>query len=182
MRGADWDEFNNNWRADLNNAYEYTLDAQGNRIRSVESTYEQNFTYDPFALMSSFAHPFKDKTGLDYFTEDYPYINKLLTTTSSGGANRITYNYNSSITLDTKAAGILDKSITVYPNPTTDFLNIQNQSNSTIDKMIVIDLTGKKIFEQNNSNPIDVQNLSKGMYVLEVISGGNKMVEKFIKE
>jgi len=70
----------------------------------------------------------------------------------------------------------------VYPNPTTSILNIQTQINSTIDKIVITDLTGKKVFEQNNANQVNVANLAKGLYVIEAFSGEEKFVQKFIKE
>jgi Secretion system C-terminal sorting domain/Family of unknown function (DUF3836) len=182
VKGADWDEFNNNWKADTQNAYEYVLDAQGNRISSKESGYEQNYTYDTFAMMSSFAHPFKDKTGLDYFTEDFPYVNKLLYETTNSGTGRTTYNYNSLITLGNEAREIVNKGITFYPNPTQDFINIQNESNTVTDRAIVTDMTGKVLQQFQNTNKIDVRSLPKGMYFIQIFLREKKWQSKFLKE
>ena len=77
---------------------------------------------------------------------------------------------------------VLKDQVLIYPNPTQDYLNIQNKSNKIIDKVIVTDLTGKKVLEQNNSSQLNVEKLAKGMYVLEVVVGENKETRKFIKE
>lgn len=73
-------------------------------------------------------------------------------------------------------------SITISPNPTHSILTIQNNSNSVIDKIRVIDLTGKKVLETEKNTTIDVSALENGIYILEVFSGENKITKKFIKE
>lgn len=132
--------------------------------------------------MSNFVHPFQDKTGVGYFTEDFPYTNKLLSETNNSGTNRTTYNYNSSITLSTESLLINEKTISVYPNPARDILTIQSKSNQKIDRVIVTDLSGKKVLEQNNSNQLNLHNLAKGMYLLQAFSENDAFQTKFIKE
>lgn len=200
-KSAEWDEFNTIW-VENGDKTEYDWDATGNKTRQTEyyeyadSSLAQNkdeYTYDTFNLMSSFAHPFKDKTGLDYISEDVPHINKVQgynsysynqsTSNYNPISSKTTYNYNNSITLSTKKPEIADEKTTVFPNPTTDFLTIQNSSNAVIDKVIVTDISGKKILQQNqNTTRIDVQNLAKGMYILEIVSGNKKQQSKFLKE
>ena len=54
---------------------------------------------------------------------------------------------------------------------------------TTIDKIIIIDLTGKKVLQQTqSSNQVNVQNLAKGMYILHAFSGREKFTNKFVKE
>lgn len=191
-RGANWDDFNGWVEIDRT---DYVLDANGNRIsKTIEQNdyrYKGEYTYDSFNQMSSFANPFKDKTGLDYFFEDFPYVNKVQVENGSSYntqnssyelSSRTTYNYNTAITLSTKTIEKGNATVAVYPNPTHDYLNIQNESNTEIDTLTVTDLTGKKVLEQNKTTQIDVRNLAKGMYVLGIISGKNKETTKFIKE
>jgi Secretion system C-terminal sorting domain len=198
-KSADWDEFSSNWAANGNQT-EYEWDATGNQTRETEyyknsqgdiSRYKNEYTYDTFNLMSSFAHPFKDKTGVDYFFEDFPYVNKVQVengysynnqTNSFQLSSRTSYNYNSAITLSAPTIEKATTNISVYPNPARAFLNISNPSEIAIDKVFVTDLTGKKLLEQNNATQINVQNLAKGIYVLEAYSGKEKFQSKFIKE
>lgn len=73
--------------------------------------------------------------------------------------------------------------ISVYPNPTTNTLNISNTNNLNIEKLTVIDVTGKTLLEQkNNTSQIDVQQLPAGLYILEITANGTKQHTKFIKE
>ena len=194
-RYADWDDFNQLFTE--SDKIDYVLDANGNRTRETDfytgqTSYKREYTYDTFNLMSSFANPFKNKTGIDYLFEDNPHVNKVLSenyyrynTTSSSFelSSRTTYNYISSITLSTEKFEIANATITVFPNPTQDFLSIQTSSNSEIDKVIITDLSGKLTLEQNpKDNQINVQNLAKGMYVIQVFSGDKKYQAKFLKE
>jgi hypothetical protein len=74
-------------------------------------------------------------------------------------------------------------SFSIYPNPVQDKLTIQLMKNETIDKMTIIDLSGKVIITQNkNVNILDVEKLPKGIYVLEVYAGGKKNTSKILKQ
>jgi alpha-tubulin suppressor-like RCC1 family protein len=71
----------------------------------------------------------------------------------------------------------------IFPNPTKHFLSIQNLSDAEIDKVLVIDISGKIIPQQSQSTTqVNVQNLAKGMYLLQVFSGDKKWQSKFLKE
>ncbi|MGC4040146.1 MAG: T9SS type A sorting domain-containing protein [Flavobacterium sp.] len=73
-------------------------------------------------------------------------------------------------------------SITVFPNPAKDILNIHASNNATISKITITDLLGKKVLEQSENNQIDVQNLAKGVYAIQVAAEGSTYASKFIKE
>lgn len=68
------------------------------------------------------------------------------------------------------------------PNPSQEFLTIS--AKTSIQKITIIDLRGKKIREYTNQlNPlIDISGLSKGVYLMEVIINDKRNVYKFIKE
>ena len=56
----------------------------------------------------------------------------------------------------------LSSNITVYPNPTTDFLNVNSEGTKR-----VLDLNGK-VLVTSDLNKIEVSNLNSGIYYLEV--------------
>jgi hypothetical protein len=73
--------------------------------------------------------------------------------------------------------------VQIFPNPVSDYLEI-DQPDSFIPNLIVIaDLTGKKIMEYNNyTGKINVSKLNKGMYILKMIDrSGTRVFGKFIK-
>ena len=196
-KGASWDDFNSTWK--LTHQTDHVYDANSNVTSETYTdandhtqNYKDEYTFDTSSLMSSFVNPFNDKDGLDYFDHDFYFVNKALsynefyynTSTNTYVKNRITtYNYDSAIVLATEKYEIAKATISVFPNPTKDVLTIQNASNNAIDKVIVTDISGKIILQQNqNTNQVDVQNLAKGMYILQAFSGKEKFTSKFIKE
>ena len=73
--------------------------------------------------------------------------------------------------------------IEIYPNPTDGLLYIN--SSSTINKVIVADMTGKVIMDVDggsNEVEIDLSSNPKGIYVLKVISEDDSIVEKIVLE
>jgi uncharacterized delta-60 repeat protein len=76
----------------------------------------------------------------------------------------------------------LNKQITLYPNPTKNLLNIDLQNNqSDKEEFKIFDINGRTILYGNlinGSNHINVENLSKGLYIFNL---GN-INQKFIKE
>lgn len=72
------------------------------------------------------------------------------------------------------------KDLLLYPNPAQSILSIK--CDYEVEKIIISDLTGKVISIKTNSNQINVENLSKGMYIIEVFSPEGKVTKKFIKE
>jgi len=73
-----------------------------------------------------------------------------------------------------------DIKFSVFPNPTTNYLNLSKN----VDSYSIFDLNGKKILESNNYNgsSIDVSFLTSGIYLLNVISGENTKSIKFVKK
>jgi hypothetical protein len=70
----------------------------------------------------------------------------------------------------------------IFPNPTNNILNIRFNDNEAVDKLMITDMAGKKILEQNASSQINVENLANGMYIIEAYSTDKKFQNKFVKE
>ncbi|MCA0349472.1 MAG: T9SS type A sorting domain-containing protein [Bacteroidetes bacterium] len=75
-----------------------------------------------------------------------------------------------------------DFSITIYPNPTQNILNINTQE--TIKEVSVYDMLGKKVnTNQVSNNTLNVSNLAQGFYFIKIIGENDKTFStKFIKE
>jgi len=67
--------------------------------------------------------------------------------------------------------------ISIYPNPTTDYLFIDN---STSNNIFVYNIIGKELIKESG-NRINVSSLSKGVYFIKVSDGVNSSTKKFIK-
>jgi hypothetical protein len=87
------------------------------------------------------------------------------------GANEVFYD---NISLVEQAAAsvndIFSSKISIYPNPANEFIQIS--TDETITGVEVYNLIGKKVISLSNllENRLDVSNLSKGIYVLKVMS------------
>lgn len=73
----------------------------------------------------------------------------------------------------------MDFSDFYFTNPAHNYISIQSTSN--IDKVEMYSLIGAKVISQtNNTNEIEVSNLSKGVYLMVVYSGNKKGSKKVI--
>lgn len=87
---------------------------------------------------------------------------------------------NMVLNLDVKERKVLDAKIAIYPNPVSDVLNIK--TDSKINAVSVIDLTGKKINVIFNNNKVDVRKFPAGAYLIRIETKGRIFTEKFIKK
>ncbi|WP_299601386.1 T9SS type A sorting domain-containing protein [uncultured Aquimarina sp.] len=72
--------------------------------------------------------------------------------------------------------------ISLFPIPTNEMVSIINPNKLEIDKAVIYSLDGTVVLEQNQKlSSINVSRLPKGMYVVKIHSGNNKMVKKIIK-
>lgn len=116
----------------------------------------------------------------------------------SFSSNEVTINWNAplyytSVALSTAAnSAVLStntpelteavNALSVYPNPTSDFINIKlNNASSFVVNIFTMD--GKSVLSQeiDASNPLNVSNLSTGMYFIRVSNEGQNYVTKFVK-
>lgn len=68
--------------------------------------------------------------------------------------------------------------IMVYPNPSNSLIHLKMSANVKVKKVALIDVAGKQVFSQNNEQPIDVSQLTKGMYILTVQSDAGTVINK----
>ncbi len=74
-----------------------------------------------------------------------------------------------------------EENIIIYPNPNAGILYLSNFSTVPIEKIVIYDLSGKKLFSTSNIYPyVDVSFLSAGIYLLEIQMGGHLMTKRFI--
>ena len=74
-----------------------------------------------------------------------------------------------------------DNNIKVFPNPSSTIFKIVSDTN--IDKITIFDTLGKEILTQTqNNNEVNIEKLSKGIYLIEIFSENEKIYKKLIKE
>lgn len=79
-----------------------------------------------------------------------------------------------------------DNAISVYPNPAKDILNLKVGDASAITAVQIVDLNGREVFTKTFDNvtdaQIDVNELSTGMYLINITSGEKSVTKKFLKQ
>jgi len=73
----------------------------------------------------------------------------------------------------------------MYPNPVSDLLNIQLPTGSEKAEVSVFDYTGRLVSSKtisSNDTAIDVQKISKGIYMIRVAANNKIGVQRFIKK
>ncbi len=65
-----------------------------------------------------------------------------------------------------------DLSIGVYPNPTNGpvTITIAGELKSTPEQLLVIDPTGKVVISQKNTESVNLENLSAGTYLIQLVA------------
>jgi hypothetical protein len=77
-----------------------------------------------------------------------------------------------------------DVRVKVYPNPTTDILNITFDTQQ-FTAVNIVDLNGrliKSLEVASNTSSVNVQNLKLGLYIVNISNNENTISRKFIKE
>lgn len=76
-------------------------------------------------------------------------------------------------------------SLTVYPNPATNFITISNDENALITTVEIMDLNGRvvSVNEVNDTlGQISIANLASGVYLLNITTDQGKAVKKIVKQ
>lgn len=106
-------------------------------------------------------------------------INSSNACTSFGSGETRDYIFTVNNTLGTEEISLNSK-IKVYPNPTSDFINIE--SSLEIKNVAVYNMMGQLVLN-TVSNKVDISNLSNGTFILEVTSNdGQKTRSKIVKK
>ena len=79
-------------------------------------------------------------------------------------------------------AGVDDQNqldISVYPNPTSDIVYIDGNYSQL--KVVVYDILGKQVMNKSITNNIDISQLEKGVYILQLSDGAKLTTQRIIK-
>jgi hypothetical protein len=93
-----------------------------------------------------------------------------------------TASYNTNCNLNTNGF-THDNSFSMYPNPVENELNIQNTLNKSIDKIQIMDITGKVVKNIiRTSETINISELKAGFYMVMIYSENQIYTSKIIKK
>src|SRR5690554_665324 len=73
----------------------------------------------------------------------------------------------------------ISESFDVYPNPVSDVLNIHMKNNLSLEKVTIYNNSGQ-IVKESKEFVLNVSNLSKGIYFVEVTTNQGKAVKKVV--
>lgn len=73
--------------------------------------------------------------------------------------------------------------VEVFPNPASSHLYVKSGNAKKIEKISIIDLTGKVMLENYDvNNPVEIQSIRPGYYIVKIIyKSGNQITTSFIK-
>lgn len=98
-----------------------------------------------------------------------------------GTTDGATYATNSSCAVASVEDDILSQGISIYPNPTNNFINIRSiDSNIEIKNVNLMDMLGRTIYSSNESKSIDVSSFTEGIYFLKLQSQDGGVLSKKI--
>ena len=70
-----------------------------------------------------------------------------------------------------------ENQLSIYPNPTVDYISIKNGQN--IEKILVYDINSKLVSEFNNkSENLYLGNLTSGSYFIKILDKNNRTINK----
>lgn len=79
-------------------------------------------------------------------------------------------------------AGDLAEMISVYPNPTSDFVKLNLPSHIEVSSVQMFDLLGKSIDVELSNNQIDLTSFAEGVYMISIETNQGKLTKKIIKK
>lgn len=83
-------------------------------------------------------------------------------------------------TLNTEDVTSSKVSVALYPNPASDIVTVTSNLTEEIDTISILDVSGKKLMSQNDSNVIDVRHLANGMYFITIEVGQQIITKKLL--
>jgi uncharacterized repeat protein (TIGR01451 family) len=155
----------------------------------VQNTNEVEFIFEAINL------PFDDANNDGYVAFKIKTLPTLKVGDILENFAEIYFDYNPEIVTNTAKTSIespakidqfyFNASIKLFPKPTSDFINIL--SNKFFDRIDIYDLKGSLLktinfIKNTNKSRISVNNLSKGIYLINIKSGDLKKSMRFIKD
>src|SRR5690606_32376134 len=73
--------------------------------------------------------------------------------------------------------------VSIYPNPVSDKLNVQLNTNEKIEEIRIINSVGQLLMNQKvgkSSAEVDVRNLTSGFYLVQIITANNSITKKIL--
>lgn len=119
-----------------------------------------------------------DNSGLLTATNNGTVTVNATANDASGTSNTAVINISNQTTLSINNNSD-DLTISVYPNPSNGELNIK--TNSKVDSLVIMNLSGQKVFESSTSKN-DISELKSGLYLVKITTSKTSKVIQLIIE
>lgn len=86
------------------------------------------------------------------------------------------------ISEDDSTIGEFNSGFTVYPNPSTDYIELKLLGSGTPEMITVYNMSGKKEEVVVEENKVDISSLKKGVYLVKIETQKGSYTRQFIKE
>ncbi|MDF0719648.1 T9SS type A sorting domain-containing protein [Kaistella sp. PBT33-4] len=176
--------------------YSFNLVAAPGLVLAANTWYTLIYEYNVTTGVSTWRHPAgagsTSSTSTSYSlitgmtAEDiYFYNNSSATNTVSNviGVDNIIAQFGNAASLSTNdvvSTVEVNGSISIYPNPTSDILNVK--ADSKINAVSVVDMSGRSIKVNVDGDKVDVSTLPAGTYLINIETKDGISTEKFIKK
>lgn len=115
-----------------------------------------------------------------------PYEHDFISTVTTGNTishvaavDNLKISANAAVVLGTNTVNIEKENLSVFPNPTSDYLKFTGNVKS----VQIFDLSGKNILTLKvSNNQINVKDLAKGIYIIKLQTDKQIISQKFIKK
>lgn len=133
----------------------------------------QNLAIGNYGSSSVGAKPSKNIEE-QLITRDLPIANNYQMKGGTAGSVQV-FDISGILSSDT----FVLENFNIYPNPTTEILNIELDNNLTLEKVLVYDTAGKLVKETTEPT-INVSTFAKGIYNVQVVTNQGKATKKVI--
>lgn len=108
------------------------------------------------------------------------------TTGNLGDGTNISKNIPTSIfnctSLSINITENINDNLFIFPNPTSEYLNIIDNNKSEIKQIILYNIFGNQILESYETKKVDVSNLRNGIYLVKIIGENSEKTIKLLKK
>ncbi|MBN2890318.1 MAG: T9SS type A sorting domain-containing protein [Bacteroidales bacterium] len=111
-------------------------------------------------------------------------VGEVATSTYSAGSYTLSEGLHQNFITVEAIDQVVEFGISIFPNPTSDFININSSEIANFDVKI-IDVDGRNIVNQNvtgNQTQIDFTNFANGIYILSITKNNQVQTFKIIKK
>jgi hypothetical protein len=145
------------------------------RVHFVQVYQDSSFTGTPYIIT------YNNNEYMWYKEGAHVQIATVYTLTSSAGGPYTGATYVSGDVGINNLTDIIS-AFNLFPNPTSDFINIETQQKSEIEILNIAGQLIKSITANENTTSMDISDFAKGMYFVKVKTEKGIAVKKFIKE